>query len=321
MLAIGDLPPWFIRGFAFLFGLLWGSFLNVVIYRVPLEMSVVRPGSHCPACGKPVKAYDNLPVLSYLILRGRARCCGARLSPRYPLVELIGGVLSLAIVEAIIFRMGESAPLGRSLAIYCVDLALALGLVAAAFIDLEHMFLPDSITIGGAIIGVATASFRDLSFAESLLGAAVGFVGVWLPFVVLYPKIRGKAGMGLGDAKLLMLAGAWFGWAGALFVLCAGAVQGSIFAIATLLVRGKIEEPEAVKREREEIQAELAKMTPKERAEAEKELANDPLTEEAGEGFGQARLAFGPFLALATLECLLFGKDLLRLTLRWIDAP
>ncbi|MBX3200754.1 MAG: prepilin peptidase, partial [Labilithrix sp.] len=83
-------PLWLVRSSVFAFGLLWGSFLNVVIYRVPLEMSVVRPASHCPGCGKPVEAYDNIPVLSYVILRGRARCCGARMSPRYPLVELIG---------------------------------------------------------------------------------------------------------------------------------------------------------------------------------------------------------------------------------------
>src|SRR5262245_9699927 len=105
--------------------------------------------------------------------------------------------------------------------IYLADFALALGLVAVAFIDLEHMFVPDSIAYGGAILGIATASFREMTFLQALIGAAVGFVVIWLPFVVIYPKIRGKVGMGLGDAKLLMLAGAWFGWAGAVFVLCA----------------------------------------------------------------------------------------------------
>src|SRR4051812_35371647 len=101
-MTLGEILAMFPRGFvpaaAFAFGLLWGSFLNVVIYRVPLEMSVVSPPSHCPGCGKPVAAYDNVPLLSYVILRGRARCCGTRMSPRYPLVELLGGALSLAIV-------------------------------------------------------------------------------------------------------------------------------------------------------------------------------------------------------------------------------
>ena len=319
-MTLDDFPLWFLRVFAIALGLVWGSFLNVVIYRVPRGLSVVRPASHCPACKAPVRAYDNLPVLGYLLLRGKARCCKAKLSPRYPMVELIGGVLSLAIVEVVIFRMPASTSIGRALAIYVADLALALGLVAAAFIDLDHMYLPDGVTIGGAILGVGTCHLRGMTFPESLLGAAIGFVVVWLPFVVLYRKVRGRVGMGMGDAKLLMLAGAWFGWGGALFVLGAGAVQGSIVAVTTLLLRGKIEEPEAVRLEREEIKAELDAMSPEERALAEEELAGDPLAEEAGEGAGQARIAFGPFLVLATLECLLFGRDIIAAYLSWLDV-
>lgn len=319
-MTLSDFPPWFLRAFAVCFGLLWGSFLNVVIHRVPRELSVVRPGSCCPACGAPIRAYDNIPILSYLLLRGRARCCGAAVSPRYPLVEAAGGLLSLAIVELILFDLPASTPALRALATYTADLALALGLLAATFIDLEHMYIPDAITIGGAVLGVATASLRSLGFDDALLGAAVGFGIVWLPFIVIYPRIRGRAGMGLGDAKLLMLAGAWFGWGGSLFVLCAGAVQGSLAAIAMLLLRGGIEEPEAVRAERAQIREELAAMSPDERAAAEKELALDPLAEEPGEGFGQARIAFGPFLALATLECLFFGRDLLDAYLSWIDV-
>ncbi|WP_437301686.1 prepilin peptidase [Sorangium sp. So ce426] len=318
---LADFPPWFLRAFGLCFGLLWGSFLNVVIHRVPRELSVVRPGSCCPACGAPIRAYDNIPVLSYLLLRGRARCCGAPVSPRYPLVEAAGGLLSLAIIEVIILRLPGTTPALHALATYTAGLALALGLLAATFIDLEHMFIPDSITIGGAVLGVATASLRSMGFVDALVGAAVGFGIVWLPFVVIYPRIRGgRVGMGLGDAKLLMLAGAWFGWGGALFVLGAGAIQGSIMAIAVLLLRGSIEEPEAVRLEREQIRAELAAMSPEERAAAEEELAQDPLAEEPREGFGQARMAFGPFLALATLECLLVGRDVLDAYLAWIDA-
>jgi leader peptidase (prepilin peptidase)/N-methyltransferase len=320
VLLLGDLPLELLYGFALFFGLIWGSFLNVVIYRVPRGMSVVRPSSRCPACNTPIRAWDNVPVLGYLFLRGRARCCGAKLSPRYPLVEAIGGLLSVAIMHVLIVPMHPATSLARAGFIYIADLALALGLVAAAFIDLEHMILPDSITLGGAVLGVATASFREMTFTDALIGAAVGFLIVWLPFIVIYPRIRGRAGMGLGDAKLLMLAGAWFGWRGAVIVLCAGALQGTLGAIVTLLVRGKIEDPEAVQREREEIRAELEKMSPEERAEVEKELAQDPLAEEAGEGFGQARIAFGPFLVLATLEFLLFGREALGAYLSWIDT-
>jgi leader peptidase (prepilin peptidase)/N-methyltransferase len=320
VLLLGDLPLELLYGFALFFGLIWGSFLNVVIHRVPRGMSVVRPSSRCPACNTPIRAWDNVPVLGYLFLRGRARCCGVKVSPRYPLVEAIGGLLSVAIMHAHILPMHPATSLARAGAIYVADLALALGLVAAAFIDLEHMILPDTITLGGAVLGVATASFREMAFTESLIGGAVGFAIVWLPFIVIYPRIRGRAGMGLGDAKLLMLAGAWFGWRGAIIVLCAGALQGTLGAIVTLLVRGKIEDPEAVQREREEIRAELEKMSPEERAEVEKELAEDPLAEEAGEGFGQARIAFGPFLVLATLEFLLFGRETLGAYLSWIDT-
>src|SRR5579859_6190440 len=103
--------PWLVRTFAFLFGLVWGSFVNVVIYRVPRDMSVVRPGSHCPACGAPVKAYDNVPIVSFLLLRGRARCCGARISPRYAVVEALSGVLALAVYDVVVRALPADASL------------------------------------------------------------------------------------------------------------------------------------------------------------------------------------------------------------------
>jgi leader peptidase (prepilin peptidase)/N-methyltransferase len=306
-MRLEDVPVWFLRAFAIAFGLVWGSFLNVVIYRVPRGMSVVRPPSHCPACDKPIAAYDNVPVLSYVILRGRARCCGARMSPRYPLVELIGGALSLAIVQRVILAMPPETSLARDAAVFGADLALSLGLVAAAFIDAEHMYLPDPITIGGAVLGLATATLRGYSLRDSLIGAVAGFALVWLPFGVLYKRLRGRTGMGMGDAKLTMLAGAWFGWKGALFVLLAGAVQGTIGAFAILAVKGKIEEPDAVKADREE----LTKAAADGDEDAKRALAEDPLSEPQGEGLGAARLPFGPFLILACLEFLLAGDWLL----------
>jgi leader peptidase (prepilin peptidase)/N-methyltransferase len=306
-MTMNEVPLWFQRAVAIALGLVWGSFLNVVIHRSPRGMSVVSPPSHCPACGKPIRAADNVPVLGYLLLRGRARCCGARLSPRYPLVELIGGALSLAIIEVLIRALPGDTSVARGLAIYVADLALCLGLVAAAFIDAEHMYLPDTITIGGAILGVATASIRGLAFVDALVGAGAGFAGIWLPFVVLYTRLRGRAGMGLGDAKLTMLAGAWFGWWGAAFVLLAGAVQGTIAAVVILAVKGKIDEPEAVKADREELQRAAAEGD----VEARQALESDPLAAPQGEGFTQARLPFGPFLILACLEYLFVGDRVL----------
>jgi leader peptidase (prepilin peptidase)/N-methyltransferase len=305
-------PLWVLRGFVLFFGLIWGSFLNVVIYRVPREMSVVRPASHCPGCGKPIAGYDNVPVFSYLLLRGRARCCGAKMSPRYPLVELLGGLLSVAIFEAIIVKMPDSTPAVRALAVYGADFVLCMALLAAAFIDAEHMFLPDSITIGGAILGIATATLRGLPFTQSLIGAAAGFIGVWLPFNFLYKRVLGRTGMGLGDAKLLMLAGAWFGWRGAVFVLFAGAIQGSLYALVTRVLGIESELPASVK----EDHAELEKLAAEGDEEAKQALLDDPLAEQhAG-----ARMPFGPFLILGCLE-MLFANEWIASTMGLAFGP
>ncbi|MDB4998570.1 MAG: hypothetical protein JWM74_6002 [Myxococcaceae bacterium] len=292
-------PIWTLRGFVLFFGLIWGSFLNVVIYRVPREMSVVRPASHCPGCGKPIAGYDNVPVFSYLLLRGRARCCGARMSPRYPLVELLGGVLSIGILETIILAMPDSTPAVRALAVYGADFALCMGLVAAAFIDAEHMFLPDSITYGGVIVGIATATLRGLPFIDALIGAAAGFIGVWLPFNFLYKRVLGRTGMGLGDAKLLAVAGAWFGWPGAVFVLFAGAIQGSLYALVLKVFGIESKLPQAVLDDIAELEKDAAAGD----VEAQQALAEDPLAE-AHTG---PRMPFGPFLILGCLEMLFAG--------------
>jgi leader peptidase (prepilin peptidase)/N-methyltransferase len=296
-----DLAPWLVRVFAFVWGCLWASFVNVVVYRVPRGMSVVRPGSHCPGCGAAVRPADNIPVLSFLYLGGRARCCGARISPRYVVVELLGGVLALAIVELLAAQLPPATTLVHAAAIFLADLALALSLIAAAFIDLSHMFLPDVITLGGALFGLATPGLRDLTWPDALIGAAVGFGGVWFPFVFAYQALRGRPGMGLGDANLVMLAGAWFGWPGAAFALFAGALQATLVAVALVLMLGGIEEPEAVRADREELHRAAAAGD----AEAIQALEEDPLATAPAEGFMAARLPFGPFLCLAIIEWML----------------
>ena len=304
---LAELDPLFLRVVAVMLGLIWGSFLNVVIHRLPRGESVVRPASHCPGCGKPIAARHNIPVLSWVWLRGRAACCGTKISARYPLIEAIGGVLSLGVLEIIVLQLPATTPALHALAVYLADFALALGLVAAAFIDLEHMIVPDSISLGGTVLGIATFSLREMNLTDALLGAAVGFAIVWLPFDVLYSRLRGQVGMGLGDAKLVMLAGAWFGWFGALFVLAAGAMQGSLAAVVMMVAGRKLEEPEAVKQQRDEMRAEIEAAPPEQRDRLEEELRKDPLADEPAEGWGRARIAFGPFLILGTLECLLLG--------------
>jgi leader peptidase (prepilin peptidase) / N-methyltransferase len=302
-----DLAPWLVGLFAFVFGCLWGSFLNVVIYRVPRGMSVVRPASHCPGCGAAIRPLDNVPVLSWVLLGGRARCCGVRVSPRYVAVELLGGAVALAIAEVAIRPLPGSTSVLHAASIFLADLALALALIAAAFIDLSHMYLPDSITIGGTLFGLATPALRGLTWSDALIGAAVGFFGVWLPFIVGYQALRGRAGMGMGDAKLVMLAGAWFGWPGAAFALFGGAIQATVAAIVVLLTRGKIEEPEAVRADRDELQRAAAQGD----AEAIEALKDDPLATAPEEGVMAARMPFGPFLCLAIIEWML-GGDLIR---------
>jgi leader peptidase (prepilin peptidase)/N-methyltransferase len=341
----GLIPLGLARAFVFAFGLLWGSFLNVVIYRLPRDMSVVRPGSHCPGCGKPIAGYDNIPVFTWLLLRGRSRCCNTKISVRYPLVELMGGALSLAVFEVVILALPGTTPAGRALAIYGADFMLCLGLVAAAFIDAENMFLPDSITIGGTVLGLATATLRGGAFVDSVVGAALGFLGIWFPFIFLYKGLRGRAGMGLGDAKLVALAGAWFGWPGAVVTVLGGAFQGTIAAGLAYLFGWKPKLPDAVVEDLKELE-ELAAKGDQEAIQA---LAEDPLTEEENPFilnairrlFGvpipepepepeelegppeehelvemqslervdeKPRIPFGPFLILAILELLFAGE-------------
>jgi leader peptidase (prepilin peptidase)/N-methyltransferase len=295
---------WAVRVLCFVWGCLWGSFVNVVIYRLPRDMSVVWPGSHCPHCGAPVASFDNVPILSWVLLRGRARCCQAPISSRYAAVEFLGGALGLAVAELTLVDAPAQGSVVYVVAVFLADFALAMAMLAAAFIDAAHMYLPDPITIGGTVLGLATCTLRDLTWQGSVLGAAAGFLVVWLPLVVGYKALRGRAGMGLGDAKLVMLAGAWFGWPGALFALFAGALQATLAALALFLIHGKIVEPDAVREDREVLKRSAAAGD----AEAQQALDDDPLGREPEPGLMSARLPFGPFLCLATLEWMLGGQ-------------
>lgn len=306
-----DFPPTFLLVLAGMLGLLFGSFANVVIYRLPRGENLAFPASHCPACGAPIRPYHNLPLLGFLWLRGRARCCKAPISWRYPAVEALGGLWALAVMRALVLDLPGDTPIGWAALSFAVYLALGILLLCAIFIDLDHMLLPDSLTLGGAALGLVSAPLRGLDLLASGLGAAIGFLIVWLLFVEGYRLLRGFPGMGLGDAKLLALTGAWFGWRGVLFTLLAGSVLGTLTALAVYAARGRLEEPESVVREREELARELEQLEGAEREELERELAKDPLFLEPGSGIGKARLAFGPFLAVATLAYLFVGPGLI----------
>jgi leader peptidase (prepilin peptidase)/N-methyltransferase len=310
---LAELPPEFLLIVAVLLGLLFGSFLNVVIHRLPRDQNIAFPPSTCPVCGARIRAYDNIPVLSWLILRGKARCCGARISPRYPLVELLGGLTGWAVMNQLVLSLPESTEWHFGILTFLSYFALCLGLLALLFIDLEHMLLPDALTLGGAGLGLVSFTLRPLDLTDALLGGAVGFLVVWLPFDRGYRLLRGHPGMGLGDAKLLLLAGVWFGWPGALFALMAGAVQGTIAALVVYATAGKIEEPAAVRLDREALKQELAAMNDDERAALEAELDGDLLTMEPSSGLASARLPFGPFLVLAIFQFLFLEEWLTQL--------
>jgi leader peptidase (prepilin peptidase)/N-methyltransferase len=225
----------------FVFGSLIGSFLNVCIYRIPAEKSIVFPGSTC-ACGQPIKWFDNIPILSWLILRGQARCCGAPYSFRYPFVELLTASLFLG---AWIQHPHATAT--------CLWILVSM-LVCATFIDLDHMEIPDRFSIGLALCGLilsaivpslhgisepvyAAASIKGLF--ESALGIMIGS-GMILWIALGAETMLRKEAMGFGDVKLVGGIGAFLGWQGATFALFGGAVIGTIVVLLWAVIRGAI---------------------------------------------------------------------------------
>lgn len=219
--------------YAFAVGAVVGSFLNVVIHRWPREESVVFPASHCPNCNTPIKGYDNIPVVSYLLLRGRCRACRVPISPRYPLVELANALFYLAIFQ----RTGiawEFIPLA----------ALVSMTIVLIFIDADVHMLPDVVTLPGIAIGLAVGVFslgeryNSLAISTSILdsgGGAIVGAAVIATIILAYWLIRRVEGMGWGDAKMLAMIGAWLGWRSVFAVLFIGSVLGTIIGIPLAL--------------------------------------------------------------------------------------
>ena len=232
----------------FLIGLVFGSFLNVCIYRMPLGLSIVSPRSACPNCRQPIAAYDNIPVLSWLLLGGRCRHCKVAISPRYAAVELLTGLLFVACYQ----RFG----LSLSTLKYCIFAFLVLGLI---FTDAETKLLPDKLTLTGLGIGIlfspfvpvedlvarflpslirlpaADMSWRLLSLGDALLGAAVGASFIY-GVGVLYLHARGVEGMGFGDVKLMAMVGAFLGIKLTVLTIFGASLVGSLFGLGTMLV-------------------------------------------------------------------------------------
>ena len=230
---------------AALAGLLIGSFLNVCIYRLPRDLSVVRPRSFCPECDRGIAWYDNVPLLSYALLRGRCRRCGATIPWRYPLVEL----LTAASFFAAVWLLGMT-PVAIK---YCVFAAIAITLI---FTDLESRILPDEFTIGGAVIGLVIAVVvptapglwtfllpsvhnpRVLSLVEAAFAAIFSSGMLWV-VGYLYEKVRHRQGLGLGDVKMVAMIGAFLGLEGVLMTLLVGSVLGALVGLSYIIFTGK----------------------------------------------------------------------------------
>lgn len=207
-------------------GLCIGSFLNVCIYRLPLGQSVSFPGSRCTSCGKAIRWFDNIPVISYLVLGGKCRSCQASVSPRYVLVEILTGVVFAS--HALFFGPG----------VWLVArLVLAAILIALFFIDLEHQLLPDALTLPGIAVGVSASVFAPPGIASSLIGAALG-AAILLLIRWLWKRATGVDGMGLGDVKMLAMIGAFLGWQNVWLVLFAASLAGAITGV-TIAVAGR----------------------------------------------------------------------------------
>lgn len=227
MSLVESLPATF-QVMAFIMGCIFGSFYNVVIHRLPLEQSLVRPGSRCPACGHEIAAYDNIPVVSYLLLGGRCRSCKTGISPRYPLVEALTGLLALLLFR----RYGLHPQFG-------IEFIFCSLLLVIAFIDLDTGLIPNVLSLPGIVLGLGFSFFTPrLSWTDSLLGI---FLGGGLLYLVAagYYLLRKKEGMGMGDVKLLGMIGAFIGWPGVLFTILCGSVTGTLISLPLMLRGGK----------------------------------------------------------------------------------
>ena len=277
--------PWFFPIAAFLFGACIGSFLNVVIYRLPKEESIVTPGSHC-ACGQPIRWHNNIPILSWLLLRGRARCCGGKFSVRYPFVELLTAVL----FTACWLRFPPLVAVCGWIFLSC--------LLAATFIDLDHFIIPDVFTIGLGVFGVLLSTLVPAlhghggnhflidgmrSLVMSLQGLLIGSaIVLWIALIA--EILLKKEAMGFGDVKFVGAIGAFCGWQGAVFAIFGGALVGTIWILVAWIWQ--------------RVTGKAAPVAPP---------SETPEGEAAPLGFG-AHVPFGPMLAIAGALHFLFFR-------------
>ena len=298
--------PWFFPAIAFVFGACVGSFLNVCIYRIPVGQSMVTPRSHC-ACGALIAWYDNLPIFSWFVLRGRARCCGRRFSFRYPCIEALTALLFTA--------CWWSFPPAKALC----GMLLCAALIAATFIDLDHMVIPDVFTLGLGLAGLALSCVlpslhgqqHELFFVASLrsgIDSVIGLlVGSGLVLWIALPAeaVLKKEAMGLGDVKFVGAIGAFVGWQGAVFAVFGGAIIGTLWFALALLWHGLFGQRASAKMP-------APANDPVEAAAAGAPAPSVEPAPSAPVGFG-VQVPFGPMLAAAGLLYFLVLHE-------WVDA-
>lgn len=286
-LLLSQMPIWLSAGIALVLGLAIGSFLNVVIVRLPKMMTnswkadccelleleppqqstfnLLLPASECPSCGHQIRAWENIPVLSYLFLRGRCSACRSRISIRYPLIEIATGILSVLVL----LHFGWTAQ-------GMLALVLVWALIALTGIDIDTQLLPDKITLPLLWLGLlANSAGAFVSLEDAVYGAAAGYLLLWSVFWG-FKLLTGKEGMGYGDFKLLAALGAWMGWQALPTIVLLSSFVGAVIGIAGILIQG---------RDR-----------------------NIPIP-------------FGPYLAIAGFITLLWGDNLLQMYLQFIHIP
>lgn len=214
---------------AIILGLIFGSFLNVVIYRLPLEKSIVKPGSYCPGCGVPIKFYDNIPVLSYFLLAGKCRRCKGEISLRYPMVEIFTALTFWLSY----FYFGVDLVYA---AFTCLFLCL---LITLALIDLWHMILPDELTLGGAVVFLIYSFFNPRLTAVDAFATAFGAALVLLGLYYFYLKVKKIEGLGFGDIKMVLLLGAFLGLDRMLVAIIIASLSGLLVGLFFIIFKGK----------------------------------------------------------------------------------
>lgn len=213
---------WLITIFAFMAGSAVGSFLNVLIYRLPLGRSVIAPPSACPVCGSKIKPWHNIPILSYLLLRGKCAACGTTISARYPFVETLTG---LAWAAMYLRSFGQPW--------FASHLIMITGLIPVTFIDLDHKIIPDRLSLGGIILGFALSFVNGLGWKASLIGLAAGGLSLWA-VAEGYRLAAKREGMGFGDVKLLAAIGAFLGWKAVVMTVVVASITGAVTGLAAM---------------------------------------------------------------------------------------